>query len=162
MLYHRMAGVLGFEPRLTESKSVVLPLHYTPINLALRQPHRFGHGSRPLLPQDLQASIPQSATKPERIVVVTGAQGEIRTHGFADLQSTALGLSATCAYYWSRLQESNPYSQGRSLLYFPLYESETYLAYLQGLEPRRTVLETVMLPLHQRYILWYPKQDLNL
>ena len=26
-----------------------------------------------------------------------GAQGEIRTHGFADLQSTALGLSATCA-----------------------------------------------------------------
>ena len=25
-----MAGVSGFEPKLTESKSVVLPLHYTP------------------------------------------------------------------------------------------------------------------------------------
>lgn len=27
-----MADVSGFEPKLTESKSVVLPLHYTPIN----------------------------------------------------------------------------------------------------------------------------------
>lgn len=26
-----MAGVLGVEPRLTDSNSVVLPLHYTPI-----------------------------------------------------------------------------------------------------------------------------------
>ena len=25
-----MAEVLGLEPRMTESKSVVLPLHYTP------------------------------------------------------------------------------------------------------------------------------------
>ena len=25
-------GVLGFEPRITESESVVLPLHYTPID----------------------------------------------------------------------------------------------------------------------------------
>ena len=25
-----LAGVLGLEPRITESKSVVLPLHYTP------------------------------------------------------------------------------------------------------------------------------------
>ena len=24
-------GLLGFEPRMTESKSVVLPLHYNPI-----------------------------------------------------------------------------------------------------------------------------------
>ena len=27
-----MAGVVGIEPTLTESKSVVLPLHYTPTN----------------------------------------------------------------------------------------------------------------------------------
>jgi hypothetical protein len=26
-----VAGALGFEPRLTESKSVVLPLHYAPM-----------------------------------------------------------------------------------------------------------------------------------
>ena len=30
---HCMAGVLGFEPRITESKSVVLPLHYTPTKI---------------------------------------------------------------------------------------------------------------------------------
>ena len=29
-----MAGLLGFEPRLTESKSGVLPLHYRPTFLA--------------------------------------------------------------------------------------------------------------------------------
>ena len=28
-----LAEVLGFEPRLTESKSVVLPLHYTPTKI---------------------------------------------------------------------------------------------------------------------------------
>ena len=28
-----LAGILGFEPRLTESKSAVLPLHYIPTNL---------------------------------------------------------------------------------------------------------------------------------
>ena len=27
-----LAGILGFEPRLTESKSAVLPLHYIPTN----------------------------------------------------------------------------------------------------------------------------------
>ena len=26
-----VVGVLGFEPRQTESESVVLPLHYTPV-----------------------------------------------------------------------------------------------------------------------------------
>ena len=26
------AGILGFEPRLTQSKCAVLPLHYTPTN----------------------------------------------------------------------------------------------------------------------------------
>ena len=35
------------------------------------------------------------------------------------------------------------------------------LAYLQGLEPRRTVLETVMLPLHQRYIIWWILMESN-
>jgi len=32
-----LAGVLGLEPRTTESKSVVLPLHHTPTNLASRE-----------------------------------------------------------------------------------------------------------------------------
>ena len=31
-----VAGLLGFEPRTTESKSVVLPLHYSPTDLAVR------------------------------------------------------------------------------------------------------------------------------
>ena len=30
--YKGVAGTLGFEPRITDSKSVVLPLHYIPID----------------------------------------------------------------------------------------------------------------------------------
>jgi hypothetical protein len=50
-----------------------------------------------------------------------GVKGRIRTDGFRVLQTLALGLSATFT-----------------------------LANLQGLEPRLTVLETDVLPLHQR------------
>lgn len=32
----KLADVPGFEPRITESKSVVLPLHYTPIIYCVR------------------------------------------------------------------------------------------------------------------------------
>ena len=32
------------------------------------------------------------------LIITTGRAGEIRTHGFADLQSTALGLSATARF----------------------------------------------------------------
>jgi hypothetical protein len=37
-----------------------------------------------------------------------GATGWIRTSGFKDLQSFALGLSATVAFCWLRIRESNP------------------------------------------------------
>ena len=32
---HKKTGVLGFEPRLTDPESVVLPLHYTPKSVAV-------------------------------------------------------------------------------------------------------------------------------
>ena len=35
-----MAGGLGFEPRLTESESAVLPLNYPPLGWAWPQPRR--------------------------------------------------------------------------------------------------------------------------
>ena len=35
------------------------------------------------------------------------------------------------------------------------------LAYPQGLEPRLTVLETAVLPLHQEYINWLPRVGSN-
>jgi len=41
-------------------------------------------------------------------------------------QSAVLNLYTMVTIVWSRLQESNPYSQGRSLLYYPLYESEQF------------------------------------
>jgi len=37
-----------------------------------------------------------------------GAQGEIQTHGFTDLQSVALGHSATCAYWRSGMEFNHP------------------------------------------------------
>jgi hypothetical protein len=39
----KKTGELGFEPRLTESESVVLPLHYSPLLIA-------PVGARPLAP----------------------------------------------------------------------------------------------------------------
>src|ERR671912_59738 len=39
-LYYQLAGGLGFEPRLTESESAVLPLNYPPSGAAGR--HRLG------------------------------------------------------------------------------------------------------------------------
>ena len=38
----------------------------------------------------------------------SGATGWIRTSGLKDLQSFALGLSATVAFCWLRIRESNP------------------------------------------------------
>ena len=52
-----MAGELGFEPRLTESESAVLPLNYSPLRaeepglIKIRKAYqRIGHGLRPLEP----------------------------------------------------------------------------------------------------------------
>ena len=39
---------------------------------------------------------------------LSGAQSEIRTHDFTDLQSVALDHSATCAYLWCARGDSNP------------------------------------------------------
>ena len=33
VIYQLLVGVLGFEPRISEPKSDVLPLHHTPINI---------------------------------------------------------------------------------------------------------------------------------
>ena len=33
-----MAGVLGFEPRLNDPESLVLPLHYTPMPHKIEEP----------------------------------------------------------------------------------------------------------------------------
>ena len=56
---------------------------------------------------------------------------------------------------WYRLQELNPYSQGRNLLYYPLYESG--MVRETGLEPvcpcERQILSLLCIPFHHSRIL---------
>ena len=48
------------------------------------------------------------------------------------------------------------------LLNLSLTPQEDKMAGVHGFEPRQTVLETVMLPLHHTPIKWHPQQDSNL
>ena len=62
-----MAGVLGNDPRLQESKSCVLPLHYTPTNTGLRRRNR------------TFASCPQNTNATITPLGETGADNRVRS-----------------------------------------------------------------------------------
>ena len=82
-----MAGTLGIEPRLTESKSVVLPLHNVPIKLVDRKRiELLISGCKPdVLPLALTAQI--------------GGSGWIRTNVLFREQIYSLSVSASHPHF---------------------------------------------------------------
>ncbi len=81
-----MAGELGFEPRLTESESAVLPLNYSPIALPI---------SRLFEPADVLPK-PQGAAKPWSATAVGMLPSRAIWPNFQDQQPSRAGRDWNC------------------------------------------------------------------
>ena len=79
---YEMAGELGFEPRLTESESAVLPLNYPPITLKSQRLGPFPKGSWPLYSRSQRAC--QHPRRKPAFSSRTGGRSVAAFHGSAN------------------------------------------------------------------------------
>ena len=118
-----MAPGIGIEPILAESKSVVLPLHYPGI---IKQDTFFTIGVKPIAQPLSESAIRQMLESNQRV---------INDFAVRILKMERVARIELAIKLWQSFR-------------LPLHHTRINLAYPQGLEPRPTVLETVMLPLH--------------